>query len=341
MADSRLNGPEQGLQHSFMKSLVFNSLLIAIPIGLIFLLIRALPSREPQAPVSRPLSVQPVALVPVGGPLRLAGAWELATGDRRFGGLSALAIDNGQFLAVSDRGAVVRFSLPSAPSHRVTISDLRIGPGPFGKKRARDAESLARDPQGRGWWVGYEQRHSLWLYEQDFSRALASIDLRRPDWGDNSGAEGLLVRDAGLLVFGEDGRDAIRIDGDLPVNLKLHAPSEVADAASAPDGSGWVLLREIGMSGISQSIAPLERAQDGYRIGAAWPLPKDQLDNFEGMTIQARPDGGWRFWLVSDNDFRSTARTLLVALDYRPPARHDKSPATGTGLSKNSADESP
>ena len=337
MADSRLNGPEQGLQHSFRKLLVFNGLIMATAIGLIALLIRAMPDRKPMAPVSQRLSVRPVAVVPVGGPLRLAGAWELKGDDRRLGGLSALAIDNGDFLSVSDRGAVVRFSMPSAPSPRVTISDLRVGPGPYGKKRARDAESLARDPAGRGWWVGFEQRHSLWLYKPDFSNALASVDLLRPDWGDNSGAEGLLVRDAGPLVFGEDGRDVIRIDGDRPVNLKLHAPSEVADAASAPDGSGWVLLREIRMSGISQSIAPLERAQDGYRIGAPWPLPKDQLDNFEGMTIQARPDGGWRFWLVSDNDFRSTARTLLVALDYLPPAKHDKSPAAGTGLSKNSA----
>jgi hypothetical protein len=28
------------------------------------------------------------------------------------------------------------------------------------------------------------------------------------------------------------------------------------------------------------------------------------------------------------------ARTLLVALDYAGPARHDESPATGAGLSK-------
>ena len=343
MPDSQLNGAERALQHSFMKSLVFNGLLVALPIGLVFLLIRALPDRAPQVPASMQLFVQPVDLAPVGGPLRLAGAWQLEADDRRFGGLSALAIDNGKFLAVSDRGSVARFSLPGSGRQKVALSDLRDGPGPFGKKWARDAESVAPDPQGRGWWVGYEQRHSLWLYDKDFRHALANIDLNRPDWRDNGGAEGLLVRDGQLLVLGENGRDAIRIENRRPVNLRLHTDphAEVAEAARAPDGSDWVLLREFGLGGLRQSIAPLKPTHDGYQLGTAWPVPKDSLDNFEGMTIQARPDGRWRFWLITDDDFRTSARTLLVALDLDLPARHGKSPATSTGLSKKPPVETP
>jgi hypothetical protein len=52
------------------------------------------------------------------------------------------------------------------------------------------------------------------------------------------------------------------------------------------------------------------------------------------MAIEARAEGGWRFWLVTDDGHRIMARTLLVALDYIPPPRHDKSPATGAGLLK-------
>ena len=62
-------------------------------------------------------------------------------------------------------------------------------------------------------------------------------------------------------------------------------------------------------------------------------VPKAAFDNYEGMAIAPRPDGGWRFWLITDDGHRVMARTLLVALDYVPPARHDKSPATGAGLS--------
>ena len=85
----------------------------------------------------------------------------MAAGDPRFGGLSALAIDRGRFLAVSDLGAVIRFDPPSIRRPSASLRDLRKGRDRQGKKWARDAESLARDPNGRGWWVGYEQRHSL------------------------------------------------------------------------------------------------------------------------------------------------------------------------------------
>ena len=341
MPDSQLNGAERALQHSFMKSVVFNGLLVALPVALVFLLIRALPDREPLGSVSQQLTFHPVDLAPVRGPLRLAGAWELQADDRRFGGLSALALEGGTFVAVSDWGAIARFQPPASGRQTITLSDLRDGPGPFGKKWARDAESLVHDPQGRGWWIGYEHVHSLWLYNGGLNRALAHIDLHRPDWGDNSGAEGLLVSDGNLLVLGQNGRAAIRINGGKPVNLKLHTNAEVAEAARAPDGSGWVLLREIGAGGITQSVAPLERTHDGYRVGPAWPVPKGALDNFEGMAIQARPDGRWRFWLITDDDFRSSARNLLVALDLDLPVRHDKSPAPGAGLSKKPAVESP
>ena len=279
------------------------------------------------------MQVQPVLLPAAEPPLRLAGAWELRVGDRRFAGLSGLAIDRGRFLGVSDLGAVVRFDFPSKPKPNAWIADLRSGPGRWGKKWRRDAESLARDPHGRGWWVGYEQVHSLWLYNSDFSRALASIDLRRDDWWSNRGAEGLLTEGNHLLVTAENGREAMRVAASGIERLGLDAGADVAEAARAPDGSGWLLLRSKGPDGITEAIAPLVRTEIGYRAGPAWVVPKDLFDNFEGMAIEARPGGGWRFWLVTDDGHRIMARTLLVALDYLPP-RHDKSPAPGAGLSK-------
>jgi hypothetical protein len=339
MPDSRLNGPERDLQHSFMKSSVFNGLIMVIAISLIALLIRAMPDRRAKPSSEFPLTYRPVELVPVEGPLHLAGAWELEASDRRFGGLSALASDNGKFLAVSDRGTVVAFDRPGFARPMVRLSDLRQGPGPSGKKWARDAESIVGDPEGRGWWVGFEQRHSIWLYDRQLRHALASIALPNLNWSDNGGAEGLAVFDGRLVVFGENGRDAISINRTGPQQQKVNARAEIADAAKAPDGSIWVLLRQPGISGIAQSIAPLRQDRDGWTIGPVWALPKGLIDNFEGMLIEQQGDGGWRFWLISDNDFRSVARTLLVALEVNVPARHDQSPATGAGPSKKPSDE--
>lgn len=334
MPDSRLNGAEHGLQHSFMKMLVFNSLLMATAVTASYLPIRALPSRPSVPPAIVALGYTPVALTVAAGPLRLAGAWEVQVDDPRFSGVSSLAIERGRFLAVSDRGSVTSFDRPGEQSSRAWVADLHEGPGPRGKKWTRDAESLAPDPKARGWWVGFEQNHSLWLYDPGFKRALVRIDLRRPDWWDNRGAEGLIAEGGHLLVLAENGRDAMRVSNGSIVRLALDAGADVSDSARSPNGGAWLLLRSRRWRGIHQSIAPLLKTPTGYSAGPAMPVPKGPFDNFEGMAIEARPGGTLRFWLITDDGHRVMARTLLVALDYTPPARYDKSPATGAELLK-------
>ena len=331
MPDSRLNGAERGLQHSFMKSPVFNGLLMLVAVAAAYWPIRGLPGQHALRRATVPLQVRAVELTPPQGPLRLVGAWELEAGDGRFGGLSALAIDRGRFLAVTDRGAAVRFDSPTIARPEAELVDLRQGPGLFGQKWGRDAESLAADARGRGWWVGFEQNHSLWLYGPSFDQALASVHLKRTKWLNNRGAEGLLAEGDQLLVTAENGRDAIRVTTGSIERLELNAASDVADAARAPDGTAWLLLRSKGLNGIEQSIAPLLRANDGYRVGPGWPVPKAMFDNFEGMAIEAGPNGSWRFWLISDDGHRIMARTLMMALDW--PAPHSKGPATSAGPS--------
>jgi len=318
MPDSRLNAAERGLQHWFRKSLLFNCLLMAVAVLTAYLPIRELPDRRQLPGRSTALNFQAVTLPQPASPLRLAGAWLMAADDPRFGGLSAVAVDDGRFIAVSDLGAVLRFDPPSAERPRVAIADLAEGPGPIGRKTSRDAESLVLDPRRRGWWVGYEQRHSLWLYDGNFDRALAAIAIPRPDWWDNRGIEALVTDGDGLLALAENGREAIRVDARGSYDARLETGWDIADAARAPDGSAWLLLRSKGREGISQAIAPLVPAGPGYRIGQALPLPKAAFDNYEGMAIGPKPEGGWRFWLVTDDGHRFQARTLLVALDFDP-----------------------
>ena len=218
-------------------------------------------------------------------------------------------------MAVSDLGAVVRFDPPSAAGPSARLSDLSQGPGPAGRKTSRDAESLTRDPRGRGWGVGYEQHHSLWLYDQSFRHALAAIRIERPQWWPNGGVEGLVGDGDGLLALAENGREAIRLSNRGQEAVGLNAGAEIADAGRGPDGRAWLLLRSKGADGIRQEIALLAGSPEGYRIGAKWPVPKAALDNYEGMAVAPRPGGGLRFWLVTDDGHRFRARTLLVALD--------------------------
>jgi hypothetical protein len=327
------------VQQLFRKFSFFNGLLMTAAVFAAYLPMRALPNRHLMPPAMVALRYRPVELARVAGPLTLAGAWEVEADDPRFGGLSALTIDHGRFLAVSDLGAVVRFDRPSATSPSALLRDLREGPGPFGKKWARDAESIVREPHRRGWWIGFEQNHSLWLYDDSFGRALDSIDLPELGWRDNRGGEGLIVRDGALVVLAENGRDAISFGRGEPQVLKLHAGADVADAAAGPDGSGWALLREKGSHGISQSIAYLRRTHDGYLAEPLWQLPKGPFDNYEGMAIEQMSDGRWRFWLLTDDGHRFMARTLLVAFDLSLPLRprHDKSPAKTAGLLQKSS----
>ena len=315
MPDSPLNEPERGLQHSFMKSPVFNSLAVLGVVLATYIQIRELPDRRLLPPREVALNVRPVELPVAPGPLWIAGAWVLTADDPRFGGLSGLAIDGTRFLAVSDLGGVVRFDPPSASQPLASLADLPAGPGPLGRKTSRDAEAVVRDPRGRGWWVAYEQRHSLWLYDDDFRRAQAEVTIEKPDWWSNRGIEAAIPDSEGLLVFAENGRETIRVGADGVHGASLEAGWDVADAARAPDGTAWLLLRTKGRQGITQAIAPLIQAGKGYRIGRAWPLPKAALDNYEGMVIAPKPGGGWRFWLVTDDGHRFRARTLLVALD--------------------------
>jgi len=334
MPESRLNEPEHGLQHSFRKSRIFNGLLMGAAVIAAYLPIRALPDHRALPVRTIALKYQVVSLPEAAPPLRLAGAWLMTADDPRFGGLSALAIDGSSFLAVSDLGAVIRFDRPSVARPHLWLADLADGPGPAGRKTSRDAESLAPDPRGRGWWVGYEQRHSLWLYNMHFDQARMAIRIERPNWWRNRGIEALIAKDGDLLALAENGREAIRVGGGGQQPLRLHSNADAADAAQAPDGSSWVLLRRKGMDGIKQSIALLEPTHDGYRVGPEFRLPKASLDNYEGMAIEARADGRWRFWLVSDDGHRVMARTLLVALDLDLPVRNKKSPARNAGLSE-------
>ena len=81
-----------------------------------------------------------------------------------------------------------------------------------------------------------------------------------------------------------------------------------------------MLRRTFALSGMG---TVLESVEGDARSAVARPiatLRSDGIANFEGATAAPLPNGGTRLWMVTDDDFRPSGRTLLVAFDI-PPAR--------------------
>ena len=304
---------EQPLQQPFRKVPFFSHLML---LGLIGLFAWWLDNQPDQILLPRRtvmLRFDPVQFDPTGfAPFRLAGAWRLTADDPRFGGVSALAIDQDGLIAVTDAGAVIRFARPSSSSATGEIKDLPKGPGLPGFKRHRDAEALTWDPAGRGWWVAFENHNQLWLYDRDFLRALGRIDFGRGRWPRNTGIEAMVAEPGGLLLLPEAGSSAIRVNGAQMRSRPLGNPlGRLSEAVQLPDGRVIVLARRVTLDGFRNALVP---RLPGDRLGKPIALGLGPLDNAEALAAEPVA-GGTRIWLMTDNNFRWPMRTLLVALD--------------------------
>src|SRR5687768_2891779 len=112
------------------------------------------------------------------GRLAFVAGWELTSNDPRFGGISALHVEGGEVVAVSDAGSLIRFALPGQPP-AARIEPLPAGPGSAEIKRDRDAESMV--VQGSRAWIGFERSNAVWRY-------------RGREWRDDGSARPLPMR---------------------------------------------------------------------------------------------------------------------------------------------------
>jgi len=243
-------------------------------------------------------------------PIIGARLWRLTAPDPRFGGVSGLAVDGRDLIALTDSGAVVRFAPPVAANQPILFHfhDLPDGPGRVHRKAWRDSESLLRDPGGRGWWVGFETRHSLWLFDPGFSRALGHR-LLSAGWRRNRGAEALVAAPGGqIFALPEAGGPALGPGG----TRGPPAPRGSADAARLPDGRLALLVRRIGATGF---VSEVRISGLAGRPALRLRLPLGALANAEAIAAAPRADGGTRLWIATDDNFKPWMRTYLLALD--------------------------
>ena len=232
---------------------------------------------------------QPATIGAIAAPARVSGAWAVSASDGRFGGVSGLAIDRGKLLGLSDAGMLLWLDRPGTAHPAVTIRALPVVAGPATRKIGRDSEALLRDPGGRGWWVAFEQYHSVLLYDAGFERLLKRIPVFNPAFTDNHGIEALATNGRRVRWLAES--------------------SGASDAALLPDGTTMLLERRIGPGGVSSWLV-----WDGRRVA----LPLGWSDKPEALTAEPLANGGTRLWVMTDNDLSAWRRTLLVAIDLPP-----------------------
>ncbi len=267
---------------------------------------------------------------------RLAGGWELNSDDPNFGGLSGLAVTDGQLLAITDSGGWVAIDLSEGGAPvSAAIAYMKGDDGYFLQgKDENDAEGLA-------WRDGI----ALVSFERDFrieafdlgqcgaaARAVWVADLPAEHGGrkidGNSGPEALALTPEGALLFGYEGASgSVSPIGEVP-------PGETSRwtgrRANNPKGFALVGMDVVRLpSGEDREIS-LFRAYDpfrGARSVLVWgPGEDDRLtlsrpvltDNFEGLAAQVLDNGQLRLWIVSDNNFTKLQRTLLYAFDVTP-----------------------
>ncbi len=318
---------ERKVQPKFSIGWVLTALLLLAAIALFDRWLLTFPDREELGWRVARIDAAPLQFDASGfAPFSLAGAWRLTSPDPRFGGISALAIHDGRLLALSDSGVVIHFS----PSRNLArIGELPDGPGNNRFKINRDAEALVTDPHGRGWWVSFENRDELWLYDRSFSRALQRISLGNRRWRINSGIEGLVGEGESLLLLHEGGDNLIRVTGTRARAMPIAgARARLSDAVAVSGEYVLIVERQLTPFGFRNALVELKRSGDAYSVGRRYPLPLGRQDNVEGAAIERLPNGRRRLWLITDDNFHGRMRTVLIALDLPESA-------SGKRLTKN------
>ncbi|MEM7329048.1 MAG: esterase-like activity of phytase family protein [Pseudomonadota bacterium] len=263
--------------------------------------------------------------------MTLAGAWQLRSENSEFGGLSGLSVlPSGSLLAVTDDGKFAWIGIDpdsTYPDGTGAIAYMRDRDGKiFPSKRAADAEDLTvRDGLA---FVSFEQDHRIYAYDLStcgtaaHAALVTSLDkvVGNKVLQNNRGAEAVAFAGDALRV-GFEARESVgspigtvRTDGTLAefANTQQPALYLLTGMDSTSEISAYVFRAYDPVRG-SRAIIKVER--DGQPIASARlqsPLP---VDNFEGIAIGTSPAGARRLWVLSDNNFNTGQRTLLLALD--------------------------
>lgn len=295
-----------------------------------------------EAPASITIDVTPVTMPPAPdystavNSLRLMGAWELDSRDRRFGGLSGLALTaDGSLLAVGDKGIFVwigRDATSGAPNGSGALAKMLDDDGALLRdKKDSDAEGLALH-EGLA-LVSFERKNRIEAFDLkncgSAARAARVSKLKKKlggrKYSENDGAEALMLGGAGdrlyvgIEEFWDDGSPIATLydDGKLRDVRFQQQPNPYR--LTGLDTLGTVsakLYRDYHPTRGNSAI--LDILEGDVRIASARIDKSLPLDNFEGVALERTKEGVLRVWLISDDNFNFAQQTLLVVFDVEP-----------------------
>lgn len=250
----------------------------------------------------------------------------------RLHGLSDIAVyGHNQFVAVGDEGDLVRASLVLdkqgrlvgvGPASLTPLSDLKGSP--LQGKRESDSEGLALLANG-DLLVSFERDDRIWLYPARGGppRVAPMPDATFPD---NLGLEALGADPAAgpdAYVTGAESTGATwacQVSQACKSGPMIAKPADYGLVAVSRMGAGrtaWLIRAWDPIQGSRVSLIILGPAGEIDRLNLSRPLT---VDNFEGIAAVPKAGGGTRFYLISDDNFASNQRTLLLAFDWMPPS---------------------
>lgn len=279
-----------------------------------------------------PVAINDPALEEGAGALIYRGGVVITSGFDRLHGLSDLAFTNSeQFHAISDEGLLVRGRVQLDVEGRlvgVTGVAARALLDPDGQalvaKFVADAEGLARS--GDELLVSFERDHRVWRYDPATARYLG--DRAMPDYAftENEGPEAIAAGPGDAFwLAGEDGglwscRQICEVVQAPPLSRPSEDDLRVTAMDADPTSSALFVLQRAWHADRNTNTIRISRWRDPSGQGpdtlAEFTAPAT-VDNFEGIAAVRRPDGGVRLYILSDDNFNETQRTLLLAFDVR------------------------
>lgn len=265
------------------------------------------------------------------GDFRYAGGLVLTSADTsRLHGLSDLWIGpDGSLVAVSDEGDLLKARIRlDAGGRLVGVADARLSvlEGVDGKplqgKQKSNSEGLAM-MAGGDFLISFEEHARILRYPAAGGPPVAA-PMPDATFPFNGGMEALAADPAA-------GPDAYVVGGeDSGQTWSCRLSAACVAGPAVPLSDGYALT----------AVAPLPGARTAYLLRAWDPIRGSRImltiraasgeidrmelsrpmsvDNFEGLAARPGADGHIRFYLISDDNFSSSQRTLMLAFDWSP-----------------------